>query len=160
MFIHTNFFSAPWQVAYVVDPLLGDYAFFGWEGSSLVRFAAWDVRTDSGRSAKSSAAPSQPPISASRHSTIGRLGWLALGLTVGGLVGVGLGTLLTSDPVTGDGPSRPPPVSVAGDVIVLLAGAVGARPGHDAPDRGAPSSGPATPTSPTITASTSVTATG
>lgn len=42
-FIHQNFFSAPWQVAYVVDPLLGQAGFFGWEDGRIVRYRAWHV---------------------------------------------------------------------------------------------------------------------
>lgn len=36
-FIHRNFFSAPWQIAYVVDPIRGDEGCFVWENGELVR---------------------------------------------------------------------------------------------------------------------------
>jgi len=36
-FIHRNFFSAEWQIAYVVDPVRGDEGCFVWEGGELVR---------------------------------------------------------------------------------------------------------------------------
>lgn len=36
-FIHQNFFSAPWQIAYVVDPIRGDEGCFVWEDGELVR---------------------------------------------------------------------------------------------------------------------------
>lgn len=42
-FIHQNFFSAPWQVAYVVDPLLGQAGFFGWEAGQIVRYRNWHL---------------------------------------------------------------------------------------------------------------------
>ncbi len=34
-FIHQHFFSAPWQVALVVDPRRGEFAFFQWSGSAI-----------------------------------------------------------------------------------------------------------------------------
>lgn len=36
-FIHRNFFSARWQIAYVIDPVRGDEGCFVWEGEELVR---------------------------------------------------------------------------------------------------------------------------
>ncbi|HET6874477.1 MAG TPA: Mov34/MPN/PAD-1 family protein [Acidimicrobiales bacterium] len=36
-FIQSNFFGEPWQVAYVVDPIRDESAFFGWQGSELVQ---------------------------------------------------------------------------------------------------------------------------
>lgn len=42
-FIHQNFFREPWQVAYVVDPLLGQRGFFAWVQGELVRIASWVI---------------------------------------------------------------------------------------------------------------------
>jgi proteasome lid subunit RPN8/RPN11 len=36
-FIQSNFFSVSWQLAYVVDPVLGKAGFFGWENGQLVQ---------------------------------------------------------------------------------------------------------------------------
>lgn len=48
-FIHNNFFSQPWQVAYVVDPLLRQRGFFAWVDGSLVRVPSWETwRTETG----------------------------------------------------------------------------------------------------------------
>ncbi len=41
LFIQKNFFSFPWQVAYVVDPIIAEKAFFGWYGSRIVRIPKW-----------------------------------------------------------------------------------------------------------------------
>jgi proteasome lid subunit RPN8/RPN11 len=37
IFIHRNFFSAPWQIAYVIDPVRHDEGCFVWEAGELVR---------------------------------------------------------------------------------------------------------------------------
>jgi hypothetical protein len=51
-FIHENFFREPWQVAYVVDPLLEQRGWFGWVDGKLVRFPAWQTfRTERGEGA-------------------------------------------------------------------------------------------------------------
>lgn len=42
-FICDNFFSEPWQVAYVVDPISGDDGFFARSGGEMYRVADWDV---------------------------------------------------------------------------------------------------------------------
>lgn len=47
-FIQANFFSMPWQLAYVVDPVLGKAGFFGWENDQLVRLQDWTVRAHGG----------------------------------------------------------------------------------------------------------------
>jgi len=36
-FIHNNFFSKPWSVAYVVDPVKKQDGFFGWSNGNIVR---------------------------------------------------------------------------------------------------------------------------
>lgn len=54
-FIHHNFFREPWQVAYVVDPLLGQRGFFAWVDGELVRVPSWQTwRTE--------AAPADAPV--------------------------------------------------------------------------------------------------
>lgn len=40
-FIHRNFFLERWQIAYVDDPVLDKWGFFGWDGDELVRFGRW-----------------------------------------------------------------------------------------------------------------------
>lgn len=39
MFIHQNFFSAPHQIAYVVDPHAGSEGIFGWRDGQVVKFS-------------------------------------------------------------------------------------------------------------------------
>ena len=36
-FIHNNFFSKPWSVAYVIDPVKKQDGFFGWSNGNIVR---------------------------------------------------------------------------------------------------------------------------
>jgi proteasome lid subunit RPN8/RPN11 len=43
VFIQKNFFSETWQVAYVVDPVLGKSGIFGWESGEIVRYPVWSV---------------------------------------------------------------------------------------------------------------------
>jgi proteasome lid subunit RPN8/RPN11 len=43
LFIQENFFAEPWQVAYVVDPLLHKSGFFGWERGEIIRLQRWAV---------------------------------------------------------------------------------------------------------------------
>jgi proteasome lid subunit RPN8/RPN11 len=43
LFIHSNFFSEPWQVAYVVDPIGDNAGFFGWSNGEIVRYKAWTI---------------------------------------------------------------------------------------------------------------------
>ncbi len=38
-FIHNNFFSKPWSVAYVIDPVKKQDGFFGWSNGNIVRIA-------------------------------------------------------------------------------------------------------------------------
>ena len=37
MFIHKNFFSQPWQVAFVIDPVSDDEGYFVWYSGNPVR---------------------------------------------------------------------------------------------------------------------------
>lgn len=65
-FIQTNFFGAPWQVAYVVDPVRDESSFFGWQGSELVpRPEASDDRGPARE-------PPPPPLSQERAPQPGR----------------------------------------------------------------------------------------
>jgi proteasome lid subunit RPN8/RPN11 len=41
--IHTNFFTLPWQVAYVVDPLAHTEGFFRWEGGAVRKTADYEL---------------------------------------------------------------------------------------------------------------------
>jgi proteasome lid subunit RPN8/RPN11 len=43
LFIHSNFFSEPWQVAYVVDPVGGNEGFFGWVNGEIARCGSWEI---------------------------------------------------------------------------------------------------------------------
>ena len=47
-FIHKNFFSAPEQVAWVVDPHTDEEGCFGWRGSNLERIARFSFLDDHG----------------------------------------------------------------------------------------------------------------
>lgn len=62
-FIHNNFFSQPWQVAYVVDPLLRQRGFFAWVEGTLVRVPTWETyRTEAGAAgAPIGTPPPRPP---------------------------------------------------------------------------------------------------
>ena len=40
-FIHENFFSAPWQVALVIDPVGGRSGFFQWKGNRIEPTGGW-----------------------------------------------------------------------------------------------------------------------
>jgi len=42
-FIQKNFFSEAWQIAYVIDPLLGTCGFFGWENEEIVQYRDWII---------------------------------------------------------------------------------------------------------------------
>lgn len=105
-FIQSNFFSTPWQLAYVVDPVLGKAGFFGWEKDQLVRLQDWTVRAHGG--AKSVSEPDRG--SATTPQKLGGIGsvedprptWQqqirVVGLVVIVLaVGVLLGYLLTGN---------------------------------------------------------------
>lgn len=62
-FIHNNFFSQPWQVAYVVDPLLRQRGFFAWVDGTLMRVPSWETwRTEVGAAdAPVGTPPPRPP---------------------------------------------------------------------------------------------------
>lgn len=48
MFIQKNFFSQPWQMAYVVDPIRKQAGFFGWEGGKIVSHKHWTLISSKG----------------------------------------------------------------------------------------------------------------
>ncbi|MFP3903150.1 MAG: LysM peptidoglycan-binding domain-containing protein [Armatimonadota bacterium] len=51
MFIHENFFSAPWQIAYVVDPVRDDRGCFVWRKGEIVKLqyeGTYEITHDSG----------------------------------------------------------------------------------------------------------------
>jgi len=113
-FIHHNFFSAPWQVAYVVDPLLGEDGFFGWEDGDLVRFAGWDVRAVYGRTgaavrepAKHTETHNHQPAPPAKKPYMG----LAAAGIIGLVAGVVAGTSLAEDP------PKAPVTAVGADVV-------------------------------------------
>ncbi len=61
-FIHNNFFSQPWQVAYVVDPLLRQRGFFAWVDGNLVRVPSWETwHTETGVAGAADAPVGSPP---------------------------------------------------------------------------------------------------
>lgn len=43
MHIHRNFFTLPWQVAYVVDPLASTEGFFRWEGGNIQKVTDYEI---------------------------------------------------------------------------------------------------------------------
>ncbi|MFZ0665778.1 MAG: hypothetical protein WAM97_08475 [Acidimicrobiales bacterium] len=47
-FIQQNFFSATWQVAYVIDPIRKQAGMFGWENGSIVSIPNWSAVSPSG----------------------------------------------------------------------------------------------------------------
>jgi proteasome lid subunit RPN8/RPN11 len=48
MFIQKNFFSQPWQMAYVVDPIRKQAGFFGWESGKIVSHKRWTLISSNG----------------------------------------------------------------------------------------------------------------
>ena len=112
-FIQRNFFSAAWHVAYVVDPLLHEDGFFGWENEELVRFAEWDVRAVYGRSGAAVSEPAthrRPLVPAAPVRSRRLLPLLAVG-AVGLIGGVLIGRTLA------DRPAVPPIVAHGVDVV-------------------------------------------
>ncbi|MDO8364553.1 MAG: Mov34/MPN/PAD-1 family protein [Actinomycetota bacterium] len=106
-FIHRNFFSAEWQVAYVVDPLLHDDGFFGWHGGQIVRYPEWAVRAVSGRRGAGVQAPDADRSRSQTHPVAPPARrWGAL-LGVG--VGAALAGLMAGIALGGD-PAAPAPV--------------------------------------------------
>lgn len=61
-FIQTNFFSAPWHLAYVADPIRKENGFFGWQAGEIVPIAQWNLADDT-------TAADTTPTTHSRRST-------------------------------------------------------------------------------------------
>lgn len=48
LFIHRNFFSSPWQVAMVVDPVRCEFSFFQWRGDEVMDCGFYCIRGENG----------------------------------------------------------------------------------------------------------------
>jgi proteasome lid subunit RPN8/RPN11 len=99
-FIQQNFFSQPWQVAYVLDPLLEDEAFFGWEDGRIVRYDAWTVRASGAAAGRDATAASKPsvPVRLDGATTSQRAVPFAIGAGIlGAIVGLLFGMRLADD---------------------------------------------------------------
>lgn len=118
LFIHRNFFKEPWQVAYVIDPLLHQEGFFVWEDGDVARLPAWRVITDGGTAqghlgvqepARGMVPPPPPPVKKAGGTIIGMIAIALVALLVGGATGYAI-----SDSGAGDAPpaavaiTRPP----------------------------------------------------
>ncbi len=57
-FIHHNFFPAPWQVAFVLDPIADEAGFFVWKDGEIVRREQYNVFS------AEEAAPAEPQVEA------------------------------------------------------------------------------------------------
>lgn len=67
LFIHQNFFAAPWQIAFVTDPKARSCGFFVWQGSQLEQAADYQVF---GPPAATPSSPSAPPPTATHAPVI------------------------------------------------------------------------------------------
>lgn len=101
-FICDNFFSEPWQVAYVHDPIAGDDGFFARRDGTLARVADWDVctRMDAPRPERNVADPVHriepvTPVHARDTQSVNPILTGIAGLVIGAIV---FGLLLRSDP--------------------------------------------------------------
>jgi len=108
-FIHSNFFGAAWQVAYVVDPVAGEAGLFGWEKGRIARLASWLVL------ARGSArvAPEPKPEESTGDSTVGansRPTGYWTGTVAAAVVSLVLGVLLGSSVLGARGSEAPPAV--------------------------------------------------
>jgi proteasome lid subunit RPN8/RPN11 len=83
-FIHSNFFNASWQIAYVVDPVLGQSGFFGWEDEKIVRLESWIVLAHG--SAKSVREPEKGSSPGSQADSTRTAGLSARGILVVGVI--------------------------------------------------------------------------
>jgi len=100
LFIHRNFFSAPWQVAVVADPLARTWGCFTWHGSELaqepqVHTVAVQWSPDDSTAAPAAASPRPAPVIIQAPEAVPpsrglnwALGMLALMLAI--LIGVAL----------------------------------------------------------------------
>lgn len=102
-FICDNFFSEPWQAAYVHDPISGDDGFFARRDGDIIRIADWDVctRIEAPRAnnpvgeAAHRIEPVRHVTHASSAQTVNPILAGIAGLLIGALV---FGLLLRSDP--------------------------------------------------------------
>jgi proteasome lid subunit RPN8/RPN11 len=123
LFIHENFFSQPWQIAYVVDPIGHNSGFFGWETGQVARLHRWTVLgandTAVGTPVRRPAADLPPSPLAGPATTRRRfppsLGVLlaAIGLLVGAVAGYLIGDA-HSTPAATAAPVASAPVDVIG----------------------------------------------
>lgn len=101
-FICDNFFSEPWQVAYVIDPISGDDGFFARVDGSLSRLPDWDLcaRMDAPKPERSVTEPVHrvdfvaPPVQVVSSRTT-PFAAAVVGLVVGSLL---FGVLFRSSP--------------------------------------------------------------
>lgn len=106
LFIHENFFSAPGQVALVVDPLAGEAGWFGWRDKQVVELERFPAR-----SVARTATAAQ--VEAARQGWSNR--WrnvAALSIPVAVLAGFIAGQLIVSEPATA---RLDPPVSTTAE---------------------------------------------
>jgi proteasome lid subunit RPN8/RPN11 len=76
-FIQTNFFSAPWHLAYVADPIRKELGFFGWHAGEIGPLEEWDLVDEppaAGTTAAGTAA-SAPPTHSRRSDQASRNRW-------------------------------------------------------------------------------------
>lgn len=127
LFIQRNFFSKPWQVAYVEDPLLGTSGFFGWERGEITRLDSWSVRTRGGRASVGTPdrgqsqlptafpSPSIAPPPPGKRARPPAMAWLIITIAalliglIGGIVAGGA-TRSAATGHTGTKPTLPPTV--------------------------------------------------
>jgi len=83
-FIHSNFFNASWQIAYVVDPVLGQSGFFGWEEEKIVRLESWIVLAHG--SAKSVREPEKGSATEQHSDSSNFVGLSGRGVLIVGIV--------------------------------------------------------------------------
>ncbi len=93
LFIQRNFFTAPWQVAYVVDPVAQQSGCFVWREGVVEQADSYDVYVPvrAGRGARQAARPAVEPFAATRAaparprrlSPVAAAMWVLLGLMAG-----------------------------------------------------------------------------
>ena len=105
LFIHENFFSAPGQVALVVDPLAGEAGWFGWRDKQVVELERFPARSVT-RTATAAQAAHQ--VRSNRWRNVA-----ALSIPVAVLAGFIAGQLIVPEPATA---RLEPPVSITAAV--------------------------------------------
>jgi len=106
LFIHRNFFTAPWQIAYVIDPVSGESGCFSWREGEIGRTDSYNVY----RPAAPSELPALEPVSvvsASQREATGQLRLLSgvILAVLGLLLALQVTNLLVSTRTPGTGPS-------------------------------------------------------